>query len=214
MTNWENVGDFAQGDHVMHIDADAVDPDSDSLPSSYWSYGEVDSDHYANFYLDPVLTYGDYSNTGMVGKANVQAFLEEYGDRPGVYSVRADYGSHFVAIALEVDDQEILETLSALADYPAMDTELISELEMEGEGEAWDDWARSDFVSELEKMYSLEEVDEIDDGKLVELFHEAQEEANEYWEAEGNGMWISVEKVAKKVDPDDLIKLGAVLEED
>jgi len=87
-----------------------------------------------------------------------------------------------------------------------------SEVTMEWENEAWDSWARSDFKRELCKLFpDLEEViDDISDNDIWTIFHEAQEEANEYWVCETSGAWIDIDRVAKKVTAEDINKFGSL----
>ncbi len=192
------------------------------------------------YIIPELLTYGDYCNTGFIGRANVQAFTEEYGkhfDTFNIHNVSGGYGSESIAIPVSLlvetgcnlcgDDNPcelcnvataIRETLDALEDYPCIDDELVSELEMEDWDEQYADWGRSDFIGELEKRfpeYELDELEEVGEQAIDKLFYQLCEDTSTYPEQDGNSMYIRIEDVCREVSRVDVSAIpGVVFEPD
>jgi hypothetical protein len=138
---------------------------------------------------------------------------EDYLDYHGGYGTRA------LAVrvkALEGEDESgfkasLLETIEGLEDYPLVDESLHSELEMEAQNQAWEDWGCSEFKTELGKYFAAvirsgiedsteeeftlfnqlacsedlaecsENEDWVSDDQANRWFWELSEYANEYW---------------------------------
>lgn len=167
--------------------------------------------------LPEFLGYSDYSGCS-VERANFRAFTEQFKAGEGEWWFKAWGGHGTEAIALipgaELDDEtaeELRETFAGLENYPCLDDEALSEIEMEAENEAWESWARHDFTRGLVKLFPDHEeaIDNASDETIREIFETARETANEYWEIEtGGGAWIRIEKIAAKVSPDSLAVLS------
>jgi len=160
----------------------------------------------------PYTAYGDYCGHADVGASNYRSMKEEFGEHKDVAFVSGSYGFNAVIYNTATKDEEILNVLKGLENYPLIDEDMNSHVRLEWENEAWDNWARSDFKHELCKLFpDLEEaIDDISDDDIQTLFHEAQEEANEYWECETNGAYIDVDKIALKVTAEDINKFGSL----
>lgn len=185
------------GGHYYYSSLENVKPDGETFPA------------WAEF---PYTAYGDYVGYAAVGAANYRALKEDFGEHKDIAFISGDFGFQAVIYNTETKDEEILNILKNIVDYPLIDEDLHSEVTMEWENEAWDCWARSDFKSELRKLFpDLEEViDDISDDDIWTIFHAACEEANEYWECEISGAWIDIKRVAKKVTADDINKFGSL----
>ena len=154
-----------------------------------------------DFYIMPDLMSGSDGSGSCVEKANHKAFLEMFAEHEGVHDVYGYCGSYAVAIRLDVSEQEeIADVLNGLENYAVMDDDALNEIEMDAHDDAWKGWAESDtksaLIKELEKTFTDPEeyIDQIED--LRQLFEQAREEVNEYWEIEsGANAWIKVEKV-------------------
>jgi len=83
-----------------------------------------------------------------------------------------------------------------LADYPILDEDTYSRMEHDAQGEAWDNWARSEFAKGLEKQYG--ELD-IPEDKLKDLFDEW---AN--WDTDSGGVYCDVGNVIGRIVADDI----------
>jgi hypothetical protein len=164
----------------------------------------------------PYTAHGDYCGHGDVGVSNYRSMKEEFGEHKDIAFISGDYGFQAVIYNTATKDEEILDILEKLENYPLIDEDMHSEVTMEWENEAWDNWARSDFQHKLYKLHpDLEEViDDISDDDIWTLFHEAQEEANEYWEYETSGAWIDVDKIASKVTAEDINKFAKAPKEE
>lgn len=118
-----------------------------------------------------------------------------------------------------------------MADYPILDESHYSDKQQETIEQEWGAWARSDFISKLEKLFGVElDIGADPSGDLGrwqqtapqlfdahpreeyryfvpncesafrELFEQARERANTYWDEESSGMYVNVERVAQAVE--------------
>jgi hypothetical protein len=156
----------------------------------------------SDWILPSLLSGSDYSG-GSVTVSNHRVFLERFENdeggepNPGIRRVWGGYGTYGVAIRLDSITEEIQEVLDRLENYCVMDEDLMSEVERKAENEAWDSWVKGDLVSALDKLGI--EIDR-DDERLPELFYEAMERENVYWEnEEGNTAHVDVDRVAKSI---------------
>jgi len=114
---------------------------------------------------------------------------------------------------------DMVESLESLEDYPVLDENDWSALELERQAEAWESWAAADWRKEVEKQlqalapdeadqyWAEDRLDEVEslDGKLVELFYACAEQANEYWQEESDGsQWIRCERIVESLNLEDL----------
>ena len=80
--------------------------------------------------------------------------------------------------------------------YPSLDDELISEIEMEWESEAWDSWLRDDLLRTMAD-------DDRDEAKLMgpdvlfECYRAAMDDCNEYPTPEYSGVHVDVDRIAE-----------------
>lgn len=155
---------------------------------------------------------------------------EDYGRAvvPGLVELHGGYGTYAVAVPLtswerascedcEPEDPcdvcglcaEMRETLTALEDYPVIDEQALSEVEMERESEAWASWVRSDFLAELETLHEVEDIDDTARASdVLSVFLAAQDRANVYWVHEtGDSCYIDVERVADAVTAEEVTRL-------
>ncbi|MCP4897841.1 MAG: hypothetical protein GY906_12785 [bacterium] len=135
------------------------------------------------YILPSLLSGGDYSGQGMVGKANVKDFTEEFGEHfeaLNIHELSGGFDSFGIAIPLTVlvslecnlcgvqemawgDElaecevcaaaRNIRETLDGFENYCVINDETLTELEMEDWNEQWEDWGRNDFIGELSGFY-------------------------------------------------------------
>lgn len=116
--------------------------ETDSLAWSQVTHARTSLD-WREFVAPPFLQSGDYSDTGTVGESNCRVFLEEYGERKGVWELYGSHGSMGVLIAVETladpANADMVETLKGLDDYPLLDDDHHSDLEWTRYQEYWDD---------------------------------------------------------------------------
>lgn len=163
------------------------------------------------YFFLPYASGSDYSGS-TVERSNYKVFLEDHGKQPFVWDCYGGFGTYAVVIGLtgllqcEEDTFDmILEIIEGLGNYPCIDDEALSELEMEGADEAWECWAASDFLKALEKKFDDVEF-HFPDGSLRRFFEDMREQGNQYWECEGYGhdMWINIDFVVSGICWDDV----------
>jgi hypothetical protein len=195
------VYDAAEPDEIMYLNA----TEEELQDNAMFSYGDLHNEkaHWrenVEVVVPRYLSGSDYSGS-TVERSNKRVFMEEFGDDPHVFETYGGYGTFGVLILATCDNEEIAECLNGLHNYPLINEDDLSELEMEASNEAWENWARSDFTRALESQFGIDDIDPNNDIDLSELFYHAAEKAGEYWEAEtGGDMWIRVERVAEAID--------------
>jgi len=175
--------------------------------ASYGDFHNLAGDATPDDYIVPeLLSGGDYAGT-TVERANHRAFLKLYGQHPGVHAVTGGYGTFAVALSIRwlLDNREpaesILDTLEALNEYPVIDEEELSEYELELTSEGWECWAKHDYLVGLSKKFGDIEVS---DDDAYEIFNKVAARIGEDWCADGNDMFVDVDKVVKATTVDDL----------
>lgn len=162
---------------------------------------------------------GGYSPSA-VYRSNARVFRDEFSSE----LEKADGDGPDVALDVRYVTDEMLETLEGLEDYPLISEDDHSQLELEDQQEAWENWAASDWrrlvcaaVDQLLPEDSPFDGDDLisrisgEDEKLAELFEVCRESANEYWEEESDGsQWIRLERVAAELSLEDLRELTGV----
>lgn len=93
---------------------------------------------------------GDYVGTSLQ-RSNREVFLKKYGELEGVYEVYGDYSYNSVAIRLDKITPEMIEELAVLDDYPLIDDEHHSNLEMEMEMDDWQCYGEREAKKEVEE---------------------------------------------------------------
>jgi hypothetical protein len=160
----------------------------------------------ATYFVPTDLSGSDYSGSSYT-RANFEHVRDNYGAR--VVELFGGYGTYAIAIPLDSewangeDAESLRDILASLADYPVIDEGETSDVEMQWSDEAWDSWARSDFLSELSSLYEIDAweadiepaIDARDCGAFRELFETLREDANVYWEAESSGMHVDIRAI-------------------
>mgnify|MGYP004447198969 CR=1 FL=1 len=115
--------------------------------------------------------------------------------QPNIIHVFGDYGSETVYI----NESKYSDTLEALADYPCIDEETLSQIESDWEIEAFNDYASSDLKNKLpeneqDKLNSLP----IEKQNLIvwNAYRQAMEDCNEYPIIELSNAFIDTDKIA------------------
>ena len=159
------------------------------------------------------LVYTSNRDSDILDKANAQAIDAELAPYIESGDVIPQTHSHWAVgyvegYAIRVYDEsgEVAAVFRAwcdiqarLEDYPVLDESLYSELETEAQDEAWECWARREFVRGVESALDVE-LDESDASAILSAFESARERANVYWE----GDHIDVSRVVDAVKFDDV----------
>ena len=200
------VTEFARLERIARLDnVRLIDPHEEtrydretwqSVPTgfkstSYGDWVEV-ADHSevnpASVYALPELcSGGDYSGS-LVEKSNYQAILDmmpgEYEDGREYISYSGGHGTYALAIRLDSVTDDILETLEGLEDYPIIDENLMSEMELEAQSEAWESWGRSEFKTAFGKAlfdaWETSPKSEQADGETDEAYNTRLEETEDF----------------------------------
>jgi len=179
-------------------------------------YGDWTARKDGRFFVPGLLGGSDYSGS-LVERSNHKAFEEAFsrGENKWWKTVYGGHGTFAVIIDLKKvpkkRETELEDFFGALENYPLADEDLHSEMEVEAQNEAWENWAKEDFKKALEKHFGFE-FDEVDDDKLFELFRQACDRGNAEWiNEQGGDMWIDVKKVVErgKITESDIDELGA-----
>lgn len=182
------------------------------------------------------LTVGDYGGASSGGVANIRMVLEQFEGRveewgfrdlyeesqgsPSYYNgsewehvlpeqlclhVTGAYGSE--TIYLLEGTEETDEILEALENYPYLNDDTVTEVEMEWEKEAWEQYLRSDLTATLPDEHEAEygglsmrewvEDMQTDNSIPWRAYQEAMGECNEYPVPECSGVYVNVDRIAK-----------------
>lgn len=180
--------------------------------SGRFGYGGCDGIELADametdYLLPEYCGFSDYSGSP-VERANAEAFMEMYGNKEHIFMVYGGYGTEQLAIRLDAITDEILEILNELQDYPCVDDEKLSQLEMEIENESLPG-ILSNLTRELRRKFGDDDGalwDAIEDCENFEPFlREKMEKLNIYPEFESAvSCYIDVDKVAKSTTIEEL----------
>lgn len=230
--HWKRILDFAD----IHFSArteyqsynDKRDVGELDYQSDYGSWDDLnDSDIEPNSWVIPkYASWSDYSGS-IVEKSNVKAihdaFPSDFEDGTDYMDVYGGHGTEAVALRvvslLRPDCESLLELLEGLEDYPLADESLHSEMEIEAENEAWEDWARSDFQRELQKRLeaitknylsgpeqsdmedAIDEALDNDQSFIDQLAYTLMGFGSICWlNEQGDSMYIDVEELLAEID--------------
>lgn len=116
----------------------------------------------------PYCTFGDYDNSTAVERSNHRVMLARF---PWLVSVTGDYGSQMLGYLgkRETQNPDLIEAIDALEAYSIADESDESELESEMEFEAWKDYGRRDFTTELKSVLDTIDADHEHDLDVDDL---------------------------------------------
>lgn len=119
-----------------------------------------------------------------------QAYIDDFNcpEPPLVVHLQGGYGSNTLWL---LDCEEMREVIASLEDYPLLDDCDHSEVEVEWEEDAWDDWIRYDLHRTLSEELQ-DKADSLPDEKLFSAYRKAMEACNEYPVAEHAGVYVNV----------------------
>ncbi len=160
----------------------------------YWQ--SVNKDTATHFNHD-LLVHGDYCNTGVVGRANVQSILDdsELCERVSVIELNEAYNTSSLMFPIKaLQDEELQNILKALEGYPCLDDDLMHELENEMQGDAWVSYGQRDFERYLAKLGY--DTDDISSDTLDELFNHFRSISNyEIGHVDGDSWYFDFESM-------------------
>jgi hypothetical protein len=114
---------------------------------------------------------------------------------PLVFNLTGDYSSETVFI---LEDSELgVETLESLESYALLDEEESSNIELEWENEAWENYIRVDLERAAWPEDEPAGYDGMSDSDKFEAYRHAMEVKSEYPEPEYTGVYVRVERIAE-----------------
>lgn len=135
------------------------------------------------------LTVGDYGGAGSVGEANIRCLKERE-------DCRIKFGAYYSRQAWLLDTEENRELVEGLVrDYPLIDEEEMSRVEMEWEEEAWTIWLQDDLNATLPDELGEVIGDEIDSGEQWDLYRRAMDMTNTYPAPEYSNVHVDVDRI-------------------
>ncbi len=179
-----------------------------------WSYSAFDysRDNDGQYIIPELLSGSDYSGCS-VTKANYNVFLDTHKDQLGVsmWTLFGGHGTYGIAIDRKNLTEDMQADLDSLEDYCRLSDDEVCQVEYDAENEAWENYIRSDFESALKKKFvpadeeytgGIEEkIDNASSDTLWELFHDAMEKSNTYFEHEtGGSVYVDIERVVEHID--------------
>lgn len=177
-------------------------PEAD-LSKSRISYGHAYPDDKGGFVEPQYLGGSDYSG-GTVTRSNFDVWRERFADVQGElwWELYGGHGTYAVVVPINLDEQtdevamEMIEVLEGLGDYPLIDEEAHSELEMENEVEAWNDYGAGDFERAI--TAADERFDTFDRDEVTSLYRALSEVTNTnvtHEEGSGGGVHFDIDRV-------------------
>lgn len=149
------------------------------------------------WFVPDYLTGSQYSG-GYVTRSNYESFRDafETHDPPFYVETSGGHGTYGIVLHIPSTPEEAWEMLCALDNYPLLDEEHHTELEMQGANEAWESWGARQWKRTIENACGCS-CDAVTDSDLREHFEEARERANLYWQAQGETpeMYVDMDKV-------------------
>lgn len=145
------------------------------------------------FIIPDLFTGSDYAG-GSVQKSNHRSFLHLFKKVEGVYDLYGGFSTYAIAIRADVAESnlEIKDTLDALEDYPLIDEEDHSELEIDWQGEAMP-YILDDLIRILDLEEYIPEIDTIlEDRETLEyIVWDGINELNLDWLSEYTGVYLN-----------------------
>lgn len=158
---------------------------------------------------------GDYCGAPHTA-SNARVLLKEFSS-PELRECIGSYGARSVAIDPRYLSEELLELLQSLENYPVLDENDCSFLELDLQSEAWENWAQRDFARALEQRLSSvlendelaeETIDSLSPDSLYSLFYALADKGSIYWESQSSpDQWIDCDKVAEELTREELLSL-------
>ena len=175
------------GDRLSYGDFESVKPD-------------LKNEH--DYIMPEEMSGSDYSG-GIVQVSNHRVFIKEFGKTEGVYDVYGGMGTYAVAIRIDVAEanEEIKSVLAGLTDYPLIDEEDWSNLEMD-----WQKKTIPDILRGIRHDFDIEEFVENadqyieDDEALEELVWKAIKELGLDWHYENTEAYLSSDNILPYIE--------------
>lgn len=143
-----------------------------------------------------------YAAEGTPYGLGADTLAEIKAERPWMIIAYGDYGSEQawirkpLAMRTSSHGWRGQTWLERMESYPLFDDEIASEIEMDWEMEAWNDWLRSDLIRTMDDDGSREEAEAMGNDALMTAYWNAKETTNTECVAEYNGVHVDVGRMA------------------
>lgn len=162
------------------------------------------------------IVYTHNRDSGLIDRCNAEAIGEALAEFDE--DVKPESHGHFLcgwidgfAIRVyrhgEITEafQRYHELKEHMEDYPVLNSDRLAEMEAEEIAEAWETWARRDYVRALCKRFGAEERDTFKPEDVKTVFDSAASDASVCWIQDSRTMSIDVRRVAEATSLDDAL---------
>ena len=201
-------------------------PMGDLIPVSAGEYDKNPEDwksrvESSDFFLWNLATYGDYTGS-TVTIANFRSLLaiadseaEKLGKNRrelGVFETYGGFSSAGIAIRINCPLKAVWRAIQGCIDYPLINEDELSDVEIEAQDSNWESWAKYDFTALLTEEYPLYDVEAVSDSDVYTLFRKGLEASNGEWINEiGDSMTVDMARVFTGIEELDIMRLGGVV---
>jgi len=172
-----------------------------------------------DFYIIHLASFGDYDSSCHIERSNHRWLRENYSDF--ISTKYEAYGTELAVIHVAALDSldwssdviqgradDLIRVLNALTDYPSIDDELASEVELEMQDEAWENVYKRDVIREIYRRFEEYEDKDFDESRLKELFEQRASALNVYWTVESGGnVYIDFRRIVTDFDEEDIKRI-------
>lgn len=199
-----NLDDLKNNRGLEFYKTDSWFYDEENDPHPWKSFIPIDKKIITeNDWMDiPCTMHGDYCGY-LEYESNYRSILKEF---PICKEVYGDFGSGKLIIRISdfLENEDLQEVVKSLLEYPIYDENDSSELQMEKENEAWDNWVKSDFSRFLSERFDNLE---LEDSQLSDLFFKIYQETNSYFIVEGCDVWLNIEEMMDELSDDEILQM-------
>lgn len=157
-------------------------------------FGEMTQDLKKSLFIIPDLLSGSDYKGDSVTKSNHRSFLHLFEKVEGVYDLHGGFNTYAVAIRADVAESnlEIKDVLDGLEDYPLINEEDHSDLEIEWQGEAMP-YILDDLIHVIDLEEYIPDIKTIlEDRETLEyIVWEGINILNLYWESEQTSVFLN-----------------------
>jgi len=171
-----------------------------------------------NWYAITLASFGDYDGSTEIERANHRWLKKHFSDF--VSSISGAHYSESSVIHMETVETlqwssegvqqragYLIEIINSLCDYPVIDDMLASEIKLEMQEEAWENFYKREIIGALDKKFPELDIEyhEIDEDQLLCLLDEKLQEQNIYWEIySGGNVYLDYKKAIDEFTQEEL----------
>jgi hypothetical protein len=151
-------------------------------------------DHYQDDDGQPYIScdwlhVSEYGGAGSVGEANIRALENE----DGAFIRHGAYYSRQLWLPDTEENRDLIESLER--NYPLVDEEIHSEVELEWERAAWESYGRTDLNDSLPDDLGEIIDDDLTENDQWECYRKAMEQENAYPAMEYSGAYLPIKRI-------------------